>query len=274
MTVTVLLGSVSVFALSLTEPDTTVEQNLVSVINHTCASPAVTSRNVSRETNILRAEQKSQTRRTFSPELLFSWKSWKVWCVLVESRVCSALFLWAWDSYIRQVEQAVCVQFRMSAVGRFRHTRSSRVLLGSGGVCCTSRQYLRGPELQWRVILRVLVLTSVLWTRFHLTWQQKHVESCCTAISPEVTCGRRAAVWRWCYSFYCVHKSIIDQFSSPFFFSAHQPAVSVKFRTDNTWKSLWVTPAHILMMCCLVVFICLCKNNFSPFLTEFLLWHH
>lgn len=98
MTLTVLLGSVSVFALSLTEPDTTVEQNLVSVINHTCASPAATSRNVSRETNILRAEQKSQTRRTFSPELLFSWKSWKVWCVLVESRVCSALFLWACDA--------------------------------------------------------------------------------------------------------------------------------------------------------------------------------
>lgn len=194
MTLTVLLGSVSVFALSLTEPHTTVEQNLVSVINHTCASPAVTSRNVSRETNILRAEQKSQTRRAFSPELLFSWKSWKVWCVLVESRVCSALFLWAWDSYIRQVEQAVCVQVRMSAAGRFRHTGSSRVLLGSGGVCCTSRQYLRGPELQWRVILRVLVLTSVLWTRFNFTWQQNHVESCCTATSPEVTCGRRAAL--------------------------------------------------------------------------------
>lgn len=156
------------FALSLTEPHTTVEQNLVSVINHTCASPAVTSRNVSRETNILRAEQKSQTRRTFSPELLFS--------------------------YIRQAEQAVCVQGRMSAVGGFRHTGSSRVLLGSGGVCCTSCQYLRGPEFQWRVVLRVLVLTSVLWNSFNFTWQQKHVESCCTAASPEVTCGRRAAV--------------------------------------------------------------------------------
>lgn len=150
---------------------------------------------------------------------------------------------------------------------------------GRAGCLCAGQDVQSRTVQTYRVVqraagFRVLVLTSVLWTRFHLTWQQKHVESCCTAISPEVTCGRRAAVWRWCYSFYCVHKSIIDQFSSPFFFSAHRPAVSVKFRTDNTWKSLWVTPAHILMMCCLVVFICLCKNNFSPFLTEFLLWHH
>ncbi len=103
---------------------------------------------------------------------------------------------------MRELNQAgraccVCVQVRMFGVGGFRPAGSSRVLLGLGGLCWTSCHCLRGPELQWRVILRALALHSVLWNMFAFTCHHERVECCYTATTPVVVCGRRAAMqWK------------------------------------------------------------------------------